>query len=232
MANLLSRVAVSLSLWGVARICIAVLLLLTVGCYSRVRHAPGYGTRSEMQLQRAEFTFGKNKPCYRGDPCDLSLPDGSTFLFSNVQNTDRSLLTEFRPRFDIEYRGSRASCATKQESVAFTCSIVPADEPGVAYELEVLPRCTSGRLLRRAAGSETPSRLETDIISVLGTQDPFREVALLDETGPLVSSDSGHFGGHIDLYTRRDRPVRSSELLAVVAFQSLLRLEERPLGCL
>ena len=229
--NWLFRVAGVLTLRNAARICFVLLLLSTVGCASRVRHAPGYSARSTMELQRAEFTFGKNKPCYRGDPCDLSLPDGSTFAFSNV-DTDRSSLSEFRPQFDVEYRGSRARCATKQDSAVFACSIVPAEEPGVAYELEVQPRCMSGRLVRRDAGSETVSRLETDAINVLGMHTPFREVALLDESGPVVSSDSGHFGGHVDLYTRRNRPVRPSELLAVVAFQSMLRLDGRPLGCI
>lgn len=187
------------------------------GCYTW-SHSPGYDSRSTMVKQQLGVQTWKL--CHRG-ACDKRGPAGP-IQFTNVRYMSRNGARE-TTSFDVAYQGARASCRSGQREDPFECAI--ADSRGGTHRLALTAGCTAGSLTG-ASGMA----IQTDSVAMAGRQFPAREVSLVDAAGVLAYS-SAHADDNLVLYTRRGAALQPPVLVAMVAVQAFLQLDDLPAAC-
>ena len=193
-------------------------LVTLAGCTTWL-HAPGHAHRGGMTKHELRVVTGK--ACAPGT-CSKKGELG-TFRFENV-----SFFSEdgarTRTRFDIEHEGAHARCHSDDPGRPLSCTIESGEE---RYLLALGDRCTSGTL---ASGDHTWV-LQTDSVEIGGHVAPSREVSLSDDTGVVAHADAGS-RDNLDVYTRAGAPVAPAKVVALVAVQAFLQLEDLPRACM
>lgn len=191
-----------------------------LGCY-QWHHAPGHAAQADMVKHELRVVTGRF--CHSG-ACDKQGP-GGRFAFSNVWFLALNGARE-TTRFDIAHQGVRARCDTGRRG-SFGCSIT--ERTGDRYELALADGCLDGTLSR--PGTDAWWSIQTDRVTIGGHVAPAREVALVDDAGPVAFVQASA-DDNLDVFTRRGSAPAAPLLVAVVAVQAFLQLDGLPAACL
>jgi hypothetical protein len=209
--------------WVGSRAVLMGAITTVVGCYDW-HHAPGYASRHAMVKQELRVETGRL--CHFG-ACDKRGPNGM-FRFADVDVRGHGA-KRVTTRFAITYGDLRASCSApgSDPDRPFACAITaPA---GAAYQLVLGPGCTSGTMSQ--VGQLGGWSIQTDTVTIGGSLAPGREVSLIDLAGALAISDA-LTSDNIDVFSRPGAGLAPAQLLALVAVQAFLEMDDHPPECL